>query len=203
MLANKHLINELQNNNQEAFDKIYKKYYKLVAYVIYSRIRDREITKELVQDSFLKMWNNIHMYRHNTNFRAWLLTIAKNVALDYLRTRKIYYQLNQDEVSDSRFTSMLNEFDTDAKRVLTDFEYDVVVLSIVYNLKRREVAKVLDRPLGTITRVYSEAMKKLKEFYENYTWSVIEISHFLFWLNKNSLYFVIYSEGNIEFIFLE
>jgi hypothetical protein len=46
-------------------------------------------------------------------------------------------------------------------------------------------------------------MKKLKEFYENYTWSVIEISHFLFWLNKNSLYFVIYSEGNIEFIFLE
>ncbi|HHW99865.1 MAG TPA: sigma-70 family RNA polymerase sigma factor, partial [Acholeplasmataceae bacterium] len=91
------------------------------------------------------------------------------VALDYLRTRKIYYQLNQDEVSDSRFTSMLNEFDIDAKRVLTDFEYDVVVLSIVYNLKRREVAKVLDRPLGTITRVYSEAMKKLKEFYENYT----------------------------------
>src|SRR5690606_34782931 len=124
-----------------------------------------EATEELVQDTFLKMWNNIDSYLSNTNFRAWLLTIAKNTAKDYLRTRKIFYPLDDETVSSHRYMSMLNEFNVDANKVLSDLEYDVVVLTIIYNLKRREVADVLERPTGTITRVYSESIKKLKKFY--------------------------------------
>lgn len=166
MLLNKHLIYELKKNNQEAFDIIYKEYHKLVFYVIYSKVKDVEVTKELVQDCFLKMWNNVHLYKNNNNFKAWLLTIAKNVALDYIKTKKDIYPLEED-IQDCRLPSMLNEFNIDARRILSEFEYNVVVLTIVYNLKRKEVADLLDKPLGTITRTYSDAIKKLKTFYKN------------------------------------
>jgi len=166
MLINKHLINELKKYNHEAFEIVYNNYHKLVFYVIYTKVHDIEVTKDLVQDAFLKMWNYIHTFKDNTNFQAWLVRIAKNVALDYLKTKKQTYELDAEVISDDKSHSIFHEFNIDAKRVLSDFEYNVVVLTLVYNLKRKEVAEVLDKPLGTITRVYSTALKKLKNFYE-------------------------------------
>ncbi|MCK9470466.1 MAG: sigma-70 family RNA polymerase sigma factor [Bacilli bacterium] len=165
MAANKHWIKQLQQQNQEAFEYIYDQYFNLVSYVIFTIVGDTEVTKELVQDSFLKMWNNIDKFRLNTNFKAWLLTIAKNTAKDYLRTKKEYLLLVDEVESNQDHMSIFSEFDLDAKQVLNDFEYNVVALTIVYNLKRREVADVLEKPTGTISRVYSEAIKKLKDFY--------------------------------------
>lgn len=166
MPANTQLIKELQNHNYDAFDIVYEDYHKLVFYVIYSIVKDVEITKELVQDTFLKMWNNIHTFLLNTNFKAWLLTIAKNTAKDHLKTRKQYYSLEGEVISNQEHMSTFSEFNVDAKQVLNDFEYNVITLTLIYNLKRREVADVLERPIGTISRVYSEAMQKLKKFYE-------------------------------------
>lgn len=156
MPANTQLIKELQNHNYDAFDIVYEDYHKLVFYVIYSIVKDVEITKELVQDTFLL----------NTNFKAWLLTIAKNTAKDHLKTRKQYYSLEGEVISNQEHMSTFSEFNVDAKQVLNDFEYNVITLTLIYNLKRREVADVLERPIGTISRVYSEAMQKLKKFYE-------------------------------------
>lgn len=166
MPANTQLIKELQNHNYEAFDIIYEQFHKLVFYVIYSIAKDVESTKELVQDTFLKMWNNIHTFKLNTNFKAWLLTIAKNAAKDYLKTRKEHFSLEGDVLSNQEHMSKFSEFNMDAKQVLNEFEYDVITLILIYNLKRREVADVLERPIGTISRVYSEALQKLKKFYE-------------------------------------
>lgn len=165
MPASRYLIKELQQHSHDAFDIVYEKYHRLVFYVIYAIVHDVEATKELVQDSFLKMWNNIKSYQLNTNFKAWLLTIAKNTAKDYLRTKKDYSILDIDVLSNQEHMSIFSEFKLDAKQVLTDLEYNVVALTIVYNLKRREVALALDKPLGTVSRVYSDAIKKIKEFY--------------------------------------
>ena len=166
MPASTQMIKELQNHNYDAFDIVYDEYHKLVFYVIYSIAKDVETTKELVQDTFLKMWNNIHSFQLNTNFKAWLLTIAKNSARDYLKTRKQHDLLEGDVISNQEHMSTFSEFNMDARQVLSDFEYNVITLTLIYNLKRREVADVLERPVGTISRVYSEAMHKLKKFYE-------------------------------------
>lgn len=176
MSIDKYWIKELQNGNHEAFEIIYDKYHKLVFYIINHITNDKEASKELVQDTFLKVWNNAKSFKINTNFKSWLSTIAKNTAIDYKRTKKDYSVLDVDLESDSKSPTILSEYSMDARMVLTKLEYDVVVLTIIYNLKRREVAEILEKPIGTITRVYMTAIKKLKKFY---SWSdKLKIYHF-------------------------
>src|SRR5690606_23814500 len=139
---------------------------KLVFYVIFTYVGDKDVAEELVQDAFLKMWNNIASFKLGTNFQAWLLKISKNIAIDHLRTKRDYIFLDTDIEGNQNHMSIFCDFDLDAKKVLSDFEYNVVALTIVYNLKRREVADILNKPTGTITRVYSGAIKKLKDFYD-------------------------------------
>lgn len=134
-------------------------------YIVNYITNDKEVSKELVQDTFLKVWNNAKSFKINTNFKSWLSTIAKNTAIDYKRTVKDVFILDIDVESDPSSSKMLSDYGMDARNVLTKLEYDVVVLTIIYNLKRREVADILDKPLGTITRVYSTAIKKLKKLY--------------------------------------
>lgn len=167
MIASKQLIKKLYTHNQDAFCEIYNIYHNLVYYVIYSIVKDKEATQELVQDTFVKMWNNIYMFDYNSNFKAWLLTIAKNTARDYLRVNKSVELVEEVELAGNcRYMKDLYEFNTDTYGILSEFEYNVIVLSLVYNMKRREVAEYLERPLGTILRVYKEAITKLKKLYE-------------------------------------
>lgn len=166
MPNNKQLIKELSQHSQDAFSEIYDKYHKLVYYIIFSYTNDVEATKDLVQETFMKMWNNIHLFKIDTNFCAWLSTIAKNTAKDYLRTKKHIEIIDDEVVSNRHHIKSIIEFNVDAKSALNSLEYEVVVLTIIYNLKRREVADSLNKPIGTILRVYREAIRKLRKFYE-------------------------------------
>ncbi|MDD4000168.1 MAG: sigma-70 family RNA polymerase sigma factor [Bacilli bacterium] len=113
------------------------------------------------------MWNNIHSFDLNSNFKAWLLTIAKNVAKDYLKSEKKTAYCQEDVIESNYFPKKLRyEFDMDCRGFLTDLEYDVIILSLVYRLKRREIAEVLKKPLGTVCRVHKEGIDKIKVFYK-------------------------------------
>jgi len=166
MTINKQTLNKLYTHNQDAFKEVYDKFFRIVYYVIYSIVKDREVAEELVQDTFVKMWNNIHLFNIDTNFQAWLLSIAKNIAKDFLRSKKPVQLIEEMQiVCNSMHTKVLYEFNTDVNGVLSELEYDIIVLTVVYNLKRREVAEYLNKPLGTVLRVYKEALDKLKKLY--------------------------------------
>ncbi|NLD27057.1 MAG: sigma-70 family RNA polymerase sigma factor [Acholeplasmataceae bacterium] len=166
MQAEKDLIKKLYTKNQEAFQMIYEKYQSLVFAVAYNIVRDREVVEEIVQDTFVKLWKNIHTFDPDSNFQAWLLTIAKNTAKDYLKTQK-NVELHEEVTIRSNYfpAKMIYELSADCQRVLNELEHNVIILTLVYNLKRREVAHYLGKPVGTILRVYKEAQEKLRSFY--------------------------------------
>lgn len=172
MKIDEKLTHELYARNEEAFSKVYIEYYKLVFKVIKEKVHDQETSVELTQDTFMKMWNNISQFKIGTNFSAWLTTIAKNLANDYLRAHRkewLSVILNNDLISSSGQleNSLKLEFQIDIKNILTEFEYQVVVLTNIYHLRRREVAEGLNKPLGTICRTYVEAMGKIENYAQN------------------------------------
>ncbi|MGD9605333.1 MAG: RNA polymerase sigma factor [Bacilli bacterium] len=172
MKTDNELASEMYTHNEQAFQEIYTKYYWLAYDVINKKIKNQDISKEITQDSFLKMWNNISQYKKGTNFRAWFLTIAKNQANDYLKsttTERLHLIVNNDFVDNaSEFDERLHlEFQMDLKNILNELEYKVIGLTTIYHLKRREVAEALNKPLGTILRVHNEASKKISHFLSN------------------------------------
>lgn len=167
MKTEKELVNQLYTHNQEAFREIYAKYYKLVFSKIHEITKDGETSKDLTQDTFIKMWTNIQTLEYNSNFKAWLMKIAKNTALDFVKTKKDVELMEEFQLDSGKFDEkIMLEYQIDLKRILNETEYMVIGLTTVFGMKRREVAEYMGKPLGTILRVYSEALKKIKTFYE-------------------------------------
>lgn len=119
-----------------------------------------------MQDTYLKALSKIHTYRKKAHFKSWLVIIAKNLALNEFnkRKREMLVDITEDEYlmgstpSTSENEILIKQIFT----ILTDIEKEIVILHSVGDLKHREIAKLLDKPLGTVTWTYNQAIKKLR-----------------------------------------
>lgn len=160
------VIEDLKQGDEAAFDIIYDNFKDLVFYIIISILKDRSTSEEVMQDTFLRMYNNIHRYESSTNFKAWLLKIAKNLAINEYHRKKI------DIAYDDNLVNEINVENNQAFELIKTLEIylekdelEVVILYIVYNMKHREIADFLEKPLGTVLWLYNKGIKKLKQNY--------------------------------------
>ncbi len=73
--------------NTEAFGKVVHRYQSLVCAITYSATGDVGRSEELAQEAFLRAWRNLSQLEDTTKFRAWLCTIARNLAHASIRDR--------------------------------------------------------------------------------------------------------------------
>ena len=77
MEISQQVIDGIKRRSEQAFKEVYFQYYKLVKHVVYKMVRHHDIADDLVQETFMKMYERIDTYKENTNFKYWLLQIAK------------------------------------------------------------------------------------------------------------------------------
>ena len=82
------LILEMQQGNEKAFSRLYTMYSEAIYGIIYSIVLDENTAEEVLQDVFVKVWNNASSYSINKGrFFTWLLNIARNTAIDETRSK--------------------------------------------------------------------------------------------------------------------
>ena len=130
-------IEQLRAGDARAFDYIYEKTNRSVYFALLYILRDRMAAEDVLQETYVRAIRAIDSYTAGTNFPAWLTRIGKNLAeIPYI-------------------------FDV-ATGILAEDEYEIVMLCHVSGYKRREVAAMLDMPVGTETWKNNEALKKLR-----------------------------------------
>ena len=161
------LVKQLQNGNIEVFDDIYYQTKNIVYYSIFIILKDYQLSEDIMQDTYLKALDKIHTYKPRAHFKSWIVTIAKNLAINEFNRRKREMLIDiseQEYILGSCASTAENEvLISQIFTVLSDIEKEVVLLHVVGDLKHREIAKLLNKPLGTITWTYNKAIKKLKE----------------------------------------
>lgn len=79
----------IRNNNweelDEAFKIIYNKYNKLVKYISYKIVNDKEVSKDIMQETFINFFNNITKTKIR-NIKYWLTTTARNSSINYINS---------------------------------------------------------------------------------------------------------------------
>lgn len=160
----KNIIHELKNNNLDHFDLFYDLTKKQVYVAIMTIVKNQETTEDLMQDTYLRFLNNIHRYKENTNVIAYIVTIARNLAINSYNKekRQINYDFSKYEdnyVDQSKQDTPLLDL---MYETLENEELQVFTLHVLNELKHREIAKIMKKPLGTITWIYNKAVKKLK-----------------------------------------
>lgn len=157
-------IAELRKGDTKAFDYIYDQTNRSVYFAILYIVRDKMHAEDILQDAYVKAISSLGQYRAGTNFSAWLCSIGKSLALNHVKRakREILTDFDRDSY---KYGTVETEtpylFDLAAK-VLTEEEYRILMLCHVAGYKRREVADLLEMPIGTVTWKNNEALKKLK-----------------------------------------
>ncbi len=79
------LVEKIKKGDREAFMTVTHLYQKKVFLLAFSFFHNREDALDIVQETFLRFYQKVSLYRKGKNFQNWLLQIAKNLCIDYYR----------------------------------------------------------------------------------------------------------------------
>ena len=160
----------IAKGNIDALSDIYDQMGKQIYFVAYSILNDHHDAEDVLQKVLYEIVINAHTYKPMSNARAWILSIARNQALKYLRDKKNFLPLddieNESEYSyDMSFTENLTMFD--ALNSLSEEDRQIVLLHIESGLKFREISELMNISNSSAQKRYQRAIKKLKAYYQN------------------------------------
>lgn len=151
----------IAGGDNAAFEELYARTARGVYAFLYTYLHNAADTEDAMQTVYLRVKTYIHSYRKGTNGRAWLLQIAKNHALNEIKKRDREVQAEFIEIPAGE--SFGENTVTDAmRRTLSEEEQRIVTLHVLWDYKHREIAKMLDCPIGTVTSKYKRAIEKLR-----------------------------------------
>ncbi|QED37296.1 sigma-70 family RNA polymerase sigma factor [Antarcticibacterium arcticum] len=154
------LIAQLQAGNEKAFERIYELYSESTYGIIHSITRDKEISEELLQDVFLKIWNNAESYNPDKGrFFTWILNIARNASIDKIRSKS--FRNHRLNLTSDNFVDILESKSSIGSKIdaiglqkyidiLEPVCKKLIDLLFFKGFTQKETAEELEMPLGTV-----------------------------------------------------
>ncbi len=171
------MIKRCLKKDRRAQNSLYKQCYDVMMTISYRYSRNKEEAVELLNASFLKVLINLKKYKSETPFEYWVKAVVKNEILDQLRKNKRYDETILLKQNDSQLEIIQHNFSIDehSSDKIEWLKYKSKNLpkttAKVFNLyafegyRHAEIAEMLDMSEGTSQWHYSEAKKKLKNWY--------------------------------------
>jgi len=176
-------MERMRNGDQSGLHDIYNAYLAYIYSVVYTILQNKENAEDVTSDFFIKLWSIADKYKPGNGHKGYLATIARNMALDYLRKHKREMLIAEFESSDEdtegsisaeNMSSIASQEKSTEDMVIGDMtlkealatlkpkEREVINMKIMSDMTFQEIAEALGRPLGTVTWQYREAIEKLR-----------------------------------------
>jgi len=159
----------LATGDPKAYNELMKLYRNPLYYMLYEKVGDEELAKDLTIEALGKAFKKLHMYTPDYVFSTWLFTVARNNCIDYLRKHKLptisIDKMMIDE-DGKRNTFDLKSNDPNPEKIMIKKQRIAILRHIVDQLKPKyrdlvklryfkelsyeEIATTLDVPLGTV-----------------------------------------------------
>ena len=166
----------LRRGDAQAMSDLYERYGRLVFSVVLAIVRNGSVAEDITQDTFLRAWHRISDFHAGEEMLGrWLLTIARNRAIDHLRSSSFRADRNspgwdvqeQDRLSLNMEREMVSadsaRFVRGAVARLNPHQRQVIDLAYFEGLSQTEIADRLGQPLGTVKSWVRSALKHLRE----------------------------------------
>lgn len=159
-------IREMNRGDQNGLKEVYEEYVSYIYGIVRALLHNKEEAEDITSDFFLRLWEKSDTYKPGGGHKGWMATIARNMAIDYIRKHKreeFSETINDTESNENVEHQVLSDISMDeALATLRDSERKVVHLKIMGELTFREIAEILQQPMGTVTWNYNQAIKKLR-----------------------------------------
>ncbi len=115
--------------------------------------------EDLIHQVFIKFMQNIDRVK---NYNSYLFSIARNLMIDMVRTKKREYPFNNDILTKEELDSKI-EFERIISN-LSEEERFIIKMKIVDNLTFKEISQILNKNINTVISKFNKAIKKLSKF---------------------------------------
>jgi RNA polymerase sigma factor (sigma-70 family) len=181
MISDENLITSYLEGDDGALELLVQRHLKSAYSFVYRFVGNKGDAEDIVQDTFVKAWRNLKNYsRQNSRFKTWLMRIARNTSIDYLRKKKhIPFSVLEDENESGWFADKLQDKQPLPDELLSH-KYDIEeleqvalklqpvyreVLLLYYgsDLKFEDIATISGISVNTIKSRHRRAVTKLRE----------------------------------------
>lgn len=165
------LVQKACGGDETAFGQIYDLYFEKVYRFVYFRVNHREAAEDLVSETFIRVWDKLPNIEGPRSFNGWVYQIARNLVIDYYRSRKVTVDLDnlenilqyEDNVVDRTNLGFEMQTFLEALKKLSADQQQVIKLKFLDELENDEIAKILDKSEGAIRVIQHRGMTELKK----------------------------------------
>jgi RNA polymerase sigma-70 factor (ECF subfamily) len=178
-VSDEQLMQQVAAANPDALEALYDRYAPTVMGLAVKLIGEPSAAEEIVQEAFWRVWRNAASFeRQRGAFSGWLFGIARNLAIDFFRRRRVRPQPVSDDADEQRIDRM-SDPDADvpeaawlaiqrtqvraAMQGLPAAQRSVIEMAYYRGMTRQEIAEATGEPLGTIHTRARLALQKLRE----------------------------------------
>lgn len=167
MLSDTELVNACLDGEKEAFAALVKRYSRPVRAIALDVAGDYHSAADVSQDAFVKAYKNLSKLRRAQAFGPWLLKITRRCALDNVRRKP--QQTSLDSAATAAIENPNGRLDEGNQRVLAAVtklptaEKQVVMLRYFASHNVKDVAAIVGRSIGTVTKQLSRARIRLRK----------------------------------------
>ncbi len=182
--------------DKEGLRAIYEAYIKLIYSVVFDTVKRREDAEDITSEFFIKLIRVAGSFKKGLPHKKWLVTIAKNMSIDFLRKkeREILVDIKQENgseqaeeaidriavkndiaggVTESAYSgveqkAVLAEDMRKAMETLSLREREIVDMKLLGELRFKDIAEVTKQPAGTVAWLYNQGIKKIRRCLSGY-----------------------------------
>jgi len=166
------LIENILNGDVRSFESLVEKYEVTILKFIYSMIRDKQIAEDITQEVFITVYNKLNTFDNRYKFSNWILRIAKNRCIDYIRKMK---KINESNIED--FVGLKSKEITPEEAVefeetkqiiaeyintLSDIDKQIIILRYSQKTTFSDISKILDINESSVKRRYYKIKEQFK-----------------------------------------
>ena len=161
-------------SQNKAFDLLVRKYQEQLYWVVRRLVIDHDDSNDIIQNVFIKVWNNLGTFREDSKLYTWLYRIAINESLGFLNSKRmrifvpfgdVEKQLNQKLTDDNYFEG--NEIQLMLQKALIKLpEKQRLVFNLRYynEMPYEHMSEILGTSVGALKASYHLAMKKVEKY---------------------------------------
>lgn len=180
-----YLINAFKKGDEQAFRALFDLYHERLYYFLFGLLKSKEDAEEIIQETFLKIWENREHFWEDYPFESLLFRIAKNASLNYNR-KKVNRTVFE---KDFGFFADLSEYSADQYLLFQETQRiidaildglppkrkEIFLLQKVEGLSRQEIAEKLNISIITVDHQLFKANKYVRKEFQKYSLLLINI----------------------------
>jgi RNA polymerase sigma-70 factor (ECF subfamily) len=174
------LIQATIDGDAGAFSVLVGRYSRDVYGFVFFMAKNVSDAEDITQETFVKVWKNLKKFKPEQRFKSWLMTIARNTTIDYIRKRRhaVFSDFDDEEGSNAIVETLADderladeiasiaesaEQTTEAVSKLSDIYRSVLALRYESGLSFEEISKILKKPVNTVKSQHRRALIALRK----------------------------------------